>query len=91
MAYFLLRRVGETLVTLVLITILVFCLARLTGDPTLLLLPPDSTDAQRAYFRTLHGLDRSWFEQYVIFMGNLAVLAVSLGIFVGTLSLGRGR
>lgn len=71
MAYFLLRRVGETLITLVLVTILVFCLARLTGDPTLLLLPPDSTDAQRAYFRALHGLDRSWPEQYVIFMGNL--------------------
>jgi hypothetical protein len=29
--------------------------------------------------------------QGVIFMGNLAVLAVTLGIFVGTLSLGRGR
>lgn len=29
--------------------------------------------------------------QGVIFMGNLAVLAVTLGIFVGTLSLGRSR
>jgi hypothetical protein len=29
--------------------------------------------------------------QGVFFVGNLAVLAVTLGIFMGTLSLGRGN
>lgn len=29
--------------------------------------------------------------QGVIFMGNLAVLAVTFGIFMGTISLGRDR
>jgi peptide/nickel transport system permease protein len=73
MATFLIRRIGETFVTLLLITLLVFCLARLTGDPTTLLLGPEASEAARDYFRHHHGLDRSLPEQYFLFLGQLAV------------------
>jgi peptide/nickel transport system permease protein len=71
MAFYLLRRIGETFVTLLLITLLVFCLTRLTGDPAALLLPPESTEEARQYFRVHHGLDRSLPIQYVTYLRNV--------------------
>jgi peptide/nickel transport system permease protein len=71
MAGYLGRRIGELLVTLLLITLLVFCLARLTGDPTPLLTPVEATDEDRAFFRKQYGLDRSLPEQYLTFLGNI--------------------
>ncbi len=72
MALYLLRRIGETFVTLLLITLLVFCLTRLTGDPAALLLPPESTEEARQYFREHHGLDRALPIQYVTYLRNVA-------------------
>jgi peptide/nickel transport system permease protein len=68
MAAYLLRRIGETLITLLLVTLLVFCLTRLTGDPTALLLPPEASEEARAYFRAYNGLDRSLPVQYVTYL-----------------------
>jgi peptide/nickel transport system permease protein len=70
MAGYLLRRIGETLITLLLVTLLVFCLTRLTGDPTALLLPPESSDEARAIFRHYHGLDRSLPVQYFTYLSH---------------------
>jgi peptide/nickel transport system permease protein len=72
MAFYFLRRIGETFVTLLLITLLVFCLTRLTGDPAALLLPPESSEASRQYFRVHHGLDRALPIQYVTYLRNVA-------------------
>ena len=72
MALYLLRRIGETFVTLLLITLLVFCLTRLTGDPAALLLPPESSEQARQYFREHHGLDRALPIQYVTYLRNVA-------------------
>ncbi len=68
MAVYLLRRLGETLITLLLVTLLVFCLTRLTGDPTTLLLGPEASDEARAYFRHYNNLDRSLLVQYVTYL-----------------------
>ena len=68
MAVYLLRRVGETLITLLLVTLLVFCLTRLTGDPTTLLLGPEASDEARAYFRHYNNLDRSLVVQYITYL-----------------------
>ena len=68
MAIYLLRRIGETLITLLLVTLLVFCLTRLTGDPTTLLLGPEATEAQRAYFRHYNSLDRALVVQYITYL-----------------------
>lgn len=70
MAAYLLRRVGETLITLLLVTLLVFCLTRLTGDPTMLLLPPEASEEAREIFRHYHGLDRSLPMQYLTYLGH---------------------
>jgi peptide/nickel transport system permease protein len=73
MATFLIRRIGEAAITMLLITLLVFILARLTGDPTTLLLGPEATDEARELFRHYYGLDRSFPEQYFLFLSHLAV------------------
>ncbi|MBV8888968.1 MAG: ABC transporter permease [Alphaproteobacteria bacterium] len=67
----LLRRAVETLITLLLITVMVFGLTRLTGDPTSLLLPPEATEATRAAFRHAYGLDQNMFVQYEAFLIHL--------------------
>jgi peptide/nickel transport system permease protein len=68
MAAYLLRRTGETLITLLLVTLLIFCLTRLTGDPTTLLLGPEASDEAREYFRHYNNLDRSLVVQYVTYL-----------------------
>lgn len=65
------RRIGEGLITLVLVTLLVFSLSRLSGDPTYLLLPPEAGKAEIATFRQAYGLDRSYPEQYLIFLSQV--------------------
>jgi peptide/nickel transport system permease protein len=68
MAVYLLRRFGETLITLLLVTLLVFCLTRLTGDPTNLLLGPEASEQAREYFRHYNSLDRSLPVQYLTYL-----------------------
>lgn len=72
MSIFVLRRLGEALVTLMIMTVMIFSLARLTGDPTPLVLPAEATEADRNFFREQYGLDRSLPEQYVVFLRNIA-------------------
>jgi peptide/nickel transport system permease protein len=67
--YFL-SRLGQTAVTLLILTIIVFGAARLTGDPAASVLPADATDADRDFFRHQYGLDRPIVEQYFVFIGN---------------------
>jgi peptide/nickel transport system permease protein len=47
---------------------LVFVLARLTGDPALVMLPPDASPAMIENFRRIHGLDRPLVVQYQRFL-----------------------
>src|SRR3546814_11107820 len=67
MLRYIVRRLGQTLVTAVFVSMIVFGLARLTGDPAILLLPPEATEADRPFFRTQLGLDRSLPEPYLAF------------------------
>lgn len=71
MTVYLSRRIAETLVTLVLVGMFVFVLSRLTGDPTDLLLPPEAGPAEIEAFRHAYGLDRSYLEQFLIFIWNM--------------------
>lgn len=70
MLRYIIRRLGQTLVTAIFVSMIVFGLARLTGDPTILLLPTEATEADRQFFRTQLGLDRSLPEQYLTFVTN---------------------
>ncbi len=67
MASYILRRLLLTLPVLAGIVLITFLLARLSGDPTDLLLPPNATDEAREAFRSVNGLDRPLWEQFVTF------------------------
>lgn len=78
MAPMILGRLAQAVVTFLLLTLLVFVLARLTGDPAPLVLSADATDQDFAFFRRQYGLDRNPVMQYFTFLGN--VLAFDFGI-----------
>ena len=61
---FLLRRLGQVLVTLFGVITLIFFVQRLTGDPTFLLVPETATQADIDALRHTLGLDRPLFVQY---------------------------
>jgi peptide/nickel transport system permease protein len=65
------RRLLQLVPTLLGVTVVVFLLIRVSGDPTQLLLPETATLEDRALFRKQHGLDRSIAIQYVQYLGNL--------------------
>ncbi len=50
---------------------IVFFLARMTGDPISIMLPPDATQEQVNRLTAQFGLDQPILQQYVIFLGNL--------------------
>lgn len=72
MAQFLIKRIGQTLVTLLFISVMIFGLARLTGDPTPLVMPAEATEQDKEFFRKQYGLDESLPVQYGIFLRNIA-------------------
>jgi peptide/nickel transport system permease protein len=76
--HFILRRLIQTAFTAVLVSLIVFTLARLTGDPTLTLLPAEATEQDRNFFRDQYGLDRPLPVQYLTYAGN--VLRGDLGV-----------
>ncbi|MDO8672136.1 MAG: ABC transporter permease [Dehalococcoidia bacterium] len=63
-------RVFYGFITLIIVSMLVFILSRLTGDPTSLMLPLDATEEARENMRHVLGLDRPLPEQYWIFVSN---------------------
>jgi peptide/nickel transport system permease protein len=66
-----LTRIGEALVSLALMSIIVFFLARLTGDPVAVLLGEGATQADKQALIAELGLDRSILEQYGFFLGHV--------------------
>lgn len=68
MIRYLLKRIGIILFTLWLLSIVVFILPRIAGDPVYLLLPNEATEEDREELREDLGFDKSLPEQYWIFM-----------------------
>lgn len=65
------RRAGESIISLVGVTLLVFALSRATGDPVRLMLGTEGTPDQIAAMREQLGLNRSLPAQYWHFVSNL--------------------
>jgi peptide/nickel transport system permease protein len=65
-------RVAQALVTVFGVLTLVFFVMRLSGDPTLLLVPEGATAEQIAQLRHLLGFDRPLIVQYLAYLGDLA-------------------
>ena len=70
MIRFVLARLVQSLVALAILSVVVFILARATGDPLHLILPMSATPADYAEARQYLGLDRPYVEQYLSFVGR---------------------
>ena len=70
MKRYLIRRLGQTILTLFAMSVIVFGLARITGNPADTLLPIESTAEDRARIVEQWGLDQPLYIQYLQFIGN---------------------
>ena len=70
MLRFVLFRVLQSLIALAILSVVVFVLARTTGDPLHLILPMSATEEDYANARRYLGLDRPYVEQYLSFVGR---------------------
>ena len=78
MQRYILHRALQGLLVLWLVSLLVFFLGHITGDPAQLLLPITASSEDAKFFREKWGLDRPLYEQYLVFIssavrGNLGV------------------
>ena len=71
MAVYVLRRLVQMVPVLFGITLIVFVLLRVSGDPVVLMLPEDAPREQVEALRRSLGLDRPLPEQYAMFVGDL--------------------
>ncbi|SAL27328.1 dipeptide ABC transporter permease [Caballeronia cordobensis] len=71
MSAYLLRRIGSALLTVWLMSVLIFVLVRMVGDPAYLLMPPEATEADRQIFREQLGLADPVPLQYARFLAGL--------------------
>jgi peptide/nickel transport system permease protein len=68
---FIIRRAGYSLLSLFLLSAVIFLFVRLTGDPAVLLVEPGASKADLEAVRRDLGLDRPLVVQYATFLGNL--------------------
>jgi peptide/nickel transport system permease protein len=61
------KRLCEGVATIWIVTLLVFALLRITGNPVDFLAPPDMPWTDRAYLREAYGLDKPVWQQYLLF------------------------
>lgn len=64
----------QAFVTLIIFMIILFIATRSAGDPALLILPADATPEQIQMARERIGTDRSYIEQFAIFIQDMATL-----------------
>jgi ABC-type dipeptide/oligopeptide/nickel transport system permease component len=71
MAVFILRRLGQGLLALAMMTLVVFLLSRATGNALDLLVPESASAAERAALAKHLGLDRPLLEQFGVYVWSL--------------------
>ncbi len=64
MQRFLLGRVIQSIVSMFVVSVVVFALVRLSGDPIQIMMPAEATKADIELMRAHLGLDRPWVVQY---------------------------
>lgn len=72
MARYIVRRLIQGFFTFLGVSVLVFVMGRVTGDPIRLMVPETATEEQREEVRQRLGLDRPVLVQYGVFLNNLA-------------------
>lgn len=71
MQRYLIRRVLQMIPVLFLLTIIIFGVTRLRGDPTYQFAPPDASAEEIEAIRRAYGFDRPLHEQYLTFMAGV--------------------
>jgi len=71
MKRFIIKRLGLAIVTLFLLSLTIFLLMRVTGDPAVLLAEPGASQADLDAIRAQFGLDRPLWVQYASFIAHL--------------------
>jgi peptide/nickel transport system permease protein len=84
MIAFILRRLLQGIIVMLVVGFIAFSLFNFVGDPVSLMLPPEATQADRDQMRQVLGLDKPFYLQFVTFVGN--ALQGNFGI---SLRLGR--
>lgn len=67
---YIIRRFVQSLAALLALSLLIFLMSRMTGDPTLLMLPDDATHEDVERLRDALGLNRPLPVQYWVFLSN---------------------
>lgn len=71
MGAYLLRRLLQTIPTLLGVSLIAFLVLRLTGDPAIMVLGEMATEEALATYRAEHGLDAPLHIQYLRYMGDV--------------------
>ncbi len=70
MLRFVFFRLLQSVIALAILSVVVFALARATGDPLHMILPMNASEEDYANARAYLGLDRPYVEQYLTFVGR---------------------
>lgn len=70
MGSYLVKRLGYSVLVLLMVSVLIFLISRLSGDPAALMAPPEARAEDIQAIRTNLGLDKPLHEQYLIFISN---------------------
>jgi len=77
---FLLKRLLQSAIAVIGVMTLIFFLQRLSGDPVLLLVPQDASQADIEAMRVALGFDRPLMVQYLAYLGDLRRFGVGMSI-----------
>jgi peptide/nickel transport system permease protein len=93
MLAFILRRLLQGIIVMLVVGFIAFSLFNFVGDPVALMLPPEATQADREAMRSALGLDKPFYQQFVTFLGNAVQgnfgISLRLGRPVSTLLVER--
>ena len=70
MIAFVLRRLLQGVMVMLVVGFIAFSLFNFVGDPVSLMLPPEATQADREQMRQVLGLDKPFYVQFVTFLDN---------------------
>jgi ABC-type dipeptide/oligopeptide/nickel transport system permease component len=71
MQRYIVKRLFYALISLFLLSVTIFCLVRITGDPAILMADPGAKEEDLRAIRKEFGLDKSWPMQYAVFVSSL--------------------
>src|SRR6186997_1660420 len=93
MLAFILRRLVQGVIVMLVVGFIAFSLFNFVGDPVSLMLPPEATQADREQMRQSLGLDKPFYAQFATFLGNAVQgnfgISLRLGRPVSTLLIER--